>query len=311
MTVIGIDAGGTRTTGLIAGRDATPVRSAQSSGANLHSEGEAGVERVLRDLLASLLGAAGAEPVRAICAGMAGVSRPEDIATIERVLARLLPNVPAVVVSDALVALEAGTPRAAGIVLISGTGSIAYGRDAEGRTTRAGGWGYVLGDEGSGYWLGRNALRSVVRAADGRGDTTSMTGPVLAHHGVRTPTELVRAIAGAGAKPSAIAQLASIAGEAAEAGDPVARHLIDRGGEELAAAVASVARRLSLSQAPLWLSGGTLQGVAALRDATLIELARVTPGLKPEVLPVDPAIGAVRLALDLAAGTLSLPTSID
>ena len=83
------------------------------------------------------------------------------------------------VVNDALIALQAGVGDAPGIVIVSGTGSIAYGRNDRGEASRAGGWGYVLGDEGSGYWIGRLALRAVVRHADGRGRATSLTPRLL------------------------------------------------------------------------------------------------------------------------------------
>src|SRR4030095_12707011 len=83
------------------------------------------------------------------------------------------------VVNDALVALEAGAPRQPGGGIISGTGSISYGRHARGEAARSGGWGYVLGDEGSGYWIGRAALRAVLREADKRGPETSLTEMLL------------------------------------------------------------------------------------------------------------------------------------
>ena len=302
IRVIGIDAGGTRTVCQLADDSGRILATERGAGANLYSEGESGVARVLRPLIVNLQNASGSEPIAAVGAGIAGVSRPEEVAIVRRVFDHLLPGVPSVIVSDALVALEAGTPRDAAIVLISGTGSIALGRDNRDRIARAGGWGYVLGDEGSGYWLGRNALRSVVRAADGRGTATSMTERVLAHYEVATPQELVQKIAGPGTKPSAIAQLAILVGDAAAEGDVLARHLIDRGAEELASAAASVARQLSLGPAPLWLSGGTLLGVPALKDATLRELARTVPDLRPSALTVSPAFGGVRLALDLLAG---------
>jgi N-acetylglucosamine kinase-like BadF-type ATPase len=308
MRVIGIDAGGTRTVCQLADASGRILATERGGGANLYSEGESGVEGVLQPLIARLSSASGpAHPISAIGAGMAGVARATDAAAVRQVLDRLLPGVPSVVVSDALAALEAGTHRAAALVLISGTGSIALGRDDHARTARAGGWGYVLGDEGSGYWLGRNALRSVVRAADGRGPATSLTERVLAHYGVSTPQQLVHAIAGPGTKPSAIAQLAMAVGDAAAEGDALARHLIDRGAEELASAAASVARRLALDAAPLWLAGGTLLGVTALQESVIRELGRVLPGLAPAPLGVEPVTGAVRLALDLAAGTLTPP----
>lgn len=278
-------------------------------GANLQSEGERGVEAVLRDLIAGVAGNSGGPSTIAI--GMAGVARAEDVAVVRRVVERIRPGARVVIVSDALVALEAGTPRGAGLVVIAGTGSIAFGRDAGGRSARAGGWGYVLGDEGSGYWLGRNALRAVVRAADGRGQPTLLTARVLAHYGAARPQDLVRAIAGSGSRPSVIAQLAQTVGAAAAEGDAVARHLIAVAGHELTSAAESVVRRLVLHAAPLWLAGGTLLGVEALRRAVVEEVARRLPDMTAEVLTVEPALGAVRLACDELAGRLALPAPID
>ena len=111
----------------------------------------------------------------AICLGIAGVDRPDDAAIVRAIMKRIGYKARVLVVNDALVALESGAPGQPGIVIISGTGSISYGRNAEGMAARSGGWGYVLGDEGSGYWMGRLALRAIVREADGRGHPTTLT----------------------------------------------------------------------------------------------------------------------------------------
>jgi N-acetylglucosamine kinase-like BadF-type ATPase len=278
-------------------------------GANLQSEGEAGIEAALRELLARILGDTDAPAV--ICLGMAGADRPEDFALVRGVLARIGRGARSVVVNDALLALEAGSGDGPGVVVISGTGSIAYGRDRRGRAARAGGWGYVLGDEGSGYWLGRQALRSVVRAADGRGQPTALTPRVLAHYGAARPQDLIHEIAGGGARPSAIAQLAQAVGEAAADADPVAQHLIRVAAQELTNAAESVVRRLALGDAPLWLAGGTLLGVEPLRRALLDEVARRLPSMEAAALTTEPVCGAVRLACNELAGRLALPAYID
>src|SRR5213078_4483038 len=85
------------------------------------------------------------------------------------------------VVNDALIALAAGAGDDPGIVIISGTGSIVYGRNERVEAARAGGWGHMIGDEGSGYWIGREALAAVMRAGDGRGPETGLTAAMLAH----------------------------------------------------------------------------------------------------------------------------------
>lgn len=307
--VIGIDAGGTATVTYLADADGRVIKEAQAPGANLQSDGEHGVERVLAESIAKVVD--GRTPVAAICVGMAGVDRPEDLAVMNGVLARVARNASAVIVNDALIALEAGVPGGPGTVLIAGTGSIAYGRDATGRAARAGGWGYVLGDEGSGYWLGRQALRAVVRAADGRGPGTALTPRVLAHYGVQSPQDLVRLMSGGGARPAAIATLAREVEAAADDRDAVAQRLVSDAARQLASAAESVVRRLDLARAPLLLSGGILVGFERLRSAVIAEITRRLPTIVPTLLTAEPASGAVRLALDHHAGRLVLPTYRD
>ena len=304
--VLGIDAGGTRTVCLMGDAGGRIVAEARGPGANLQAAGELDVEKVLHHVIEDALG--GQPAPAAICLGMAGVDRPRDSEIVHGILARIGHRARILVVNDALVALEAGVPQAPGIVLIAGTGSIAYGRDAHNRAARAGGWGYVLGDEGSGYWLGRQALRGVVRAADGRGPATALTALVLAHFHVTQPQQLVREVYHGGMRPGAIAALARVVQAAADAQDALAMHIIDVGASELAGAVLSVASRLELWDCPVILSGGTLLGVARLRQGVLTQLGRQLPRAEVRPLDVEPAIGAVRLAVTLAAGRLSVPT---
>jgi N-acetylglucosamine kinase-like BadF-type ATPase len=313
--VIGIDAGGTRTSCLVADDQGAVVGESRAGGANLQSIGAAGVEAVLRDLIARARRDAPRDlRPAAVCAGMAGADRPADAAAVREILLRLLApdeHAPSerlprcLVVNDALIALEAGLPRAPGAILISGTGSIAYARDAHGRAARAGGWGYVLGDEGSGYWLGRQALRSAVREADGRGPATRLTSLVLAHYGVNKAADLIREISAHGPNPSAIARLAYTVGEAAATGDAVAQALILEAASDLAATVESVLRRLEMQTATVLLAGGTLRGVAALREATAAAIERRLPAATSRLLEVEPALGAVSLARDLLQGHLT------
>ena len=169
MFVIGIDAGGTKTVCQLADEHANVLAEARGPGANLQAGGELEVEKALHAVMAEALGHDRSIRPSAICCGMAGVDRPEDVAAVRAILTRIGEKADLLIVNDALIALEAGAPGEAGVVIVAGTGSIAYGRDTEGHAARAGGWGHVLGDEGSGYWLGRQALQAVVRASDGRG----------------------------------------------------------------------------------------------------------------------------------------------
>ena len=310
MLVLGIDAGGTKTVCQLADEQANILAESRGGGANLQASGELEVEKVLHQVIDRALVNASARPAT-ICLGMAGVDRPRDADVVRGILLRIGHRAQPYVVNDALIALEAGVPGGAGVVIVAGTGSIAYGRDAQGRAARAGGWGYVLGDEGSGYWLGRHALRAVVRAADGRGRTTALTARVLAHFHVDRPQDLVWEIYGSGLKPTAIASLAVEVGAAAMEGDTLAEDIINAGAVELAGAAASVARRLSLERCPVVLAGGILRGVAPLRKRVLSNLSRALPDAEARVLEVEPALGAVRLALSLSAGRPAIPTYVN
>ena len=161
--VLGIDAGGTKTVCQLADEEGNVLAEARGGGANLQAVGELEVEKVLHQVMEEAIGDRSVIP-SVICLGIAGVDRPDDATIVRAIMKRIGYKAKVIVVNDALVALEAGAPRQPGVVVISGTGSISYGRNAQGEAARSGGWGYVLGDEGSGYWIGRSAIRAVLRA---------------------------------------------------------------------------------------------------------------------------------------------------
>ena len=179
MHVLGIDAGGTKTVCLLADEHGNTLGQGRGPGANLQAVGELEVEKVLHRVMEDTIGSRDVRP-EAICLGIAGVDRPSDAQAVEGIMRRIGFKTRTVVVNDALVALVAGAGEVAGVVIVAGTGSIAYGVDTTGRAARSGGWGYLLGDEGGGFWIGRAALAAVVRAFDGRGPATRLTDLVLA-----------------------------------------------------------------------------------------------------------------------------------
>ena len=310
MTVLGIDAGGTKTVCQIGDERGQIIGESRGPGANLAALGPAGVEAVLRDVIAD---AAGTRPIPldAICVGMAGVDRPQEAAAVVDVLGRLGHRNRVLVVNDALIALEAGAPAQPGIVMISGTGSIAYGRDDWGSAARAGGWGHVLADEGSGYWLGRHALRAVMREADGRGQPTALTPRLLEYYGIQRARDLVGKIYVGDLQPHAIAALSGEVQIAATQGDAIACGIVEQGARELAGAGRSVARRLGLEDCVVVLAGGTFRAVPLLRDAVTRQMSADLPRATVRPLQIEPASGAVRLALRFAAGEFELPRYVD
>jgi N-acetylglucosamine kinase-like BadF-type ATPase len=245
----------------------------------------------------------------AICLGIAGVDRPDDAAVVRGVMSRIGYKARILVVNDALIALQAGIGAAAGIVIVAGTGSIAYGCDRHGNAARAGGWGYVLGDEGSGYWMGRLALRAIVREVDGRSPATSLTPRMLAHFGVARPEELLQTVYHQDFKPAAVAALAPYVQAARDEGDAVATAILDRGAKELAAAAASVTSQLELNSEEFTfvLAGGMFKVVPWLREEVTRLLVAIAPQSRTVLLEVEPAFGAVRLALGEIHGGARLP----
>ncbi|HSL81976.1 MAG TPA: BadF/BadG/BcrA/BcrD ATPase family protein [Thermoanaerobaculia bacterium] len=295
--VIGLDAGGTKTVGLLADEAGAVLRDARAGGGNLTSEGELGVEKVLFQVIDALDPPA---PVAALCLGIAGADRPAHREVVHGVLARLGFRRRVRVVHDAVVALAAGAPDEIGIVIVAGTGSVAYGRDPDGRTARSGGWGWLLGDEASAFWLGHAAVRQGIRAADGRGPDTTLLDRIRRRVGVETPQDLADWFYRQDTPRTRVAELAGVVEEAAGEGDAAAAALLDQAADHLARAARAVAERLTFPQSfPLILAGGTFRACPGLvpRIEERLSLHPGLSGARVELLAVEPARGAVTLAL--------------
>src|SRR5258707_1591 len=221
MHVFGIDAGGTKTVCLLADAQGAIVSESRGPGANLHAAGELAVEKVLHEVMECAIGDRDVTPA-AICLGIAGVDREDEARTVGAIMRRIARHSRVLVVNDALIALVAGAGDAAGIVVNAGTGSIAYGRNAIGEAARAGGWGHIIGDEGSGYWIGREALAAVMRASDGRGPATELTTGILANLQLDDESQLPRIIYDPEVPRMTVAALGPIVQRVAEEGDAVA-----------------------------------------------------------------------------------------
>ena len=311
MHVIGIDAGGTKTVCLLANERGEVIAEARGGGANLQAVGELEVEKVLHGVMREALGDRPIRPAM-VCLGIAGADRPEDAATVRAVMDRIGLNIPAVVVNDAVIALTAGAGDGPGVVVVAGTGSIAYGRDGDHRAARAGGWGYLFGDEGGGFWIGRAVLVAVVREYDGRGPATELSGLVLDHLKLSNPRELVHEIYGDDVHRRRIANLAHLVSRAAERQDEVATNILNHAGGELAAAAASVISQLELRDSTFVtvLSGGMFRGIPQLVDVLRHRIHQHAPNSDIRLLDVEPAAGAVRLAIAAATGPLQLASYI-
>jgi N-acetylglucosamine kinase-like BadF-type ATPase len=243
----------------------------------------------------------------AVCVGMAGVDRPDERERVEAMLRRLGVASPVRVANDAAIALHAGAPEGYGIVVIAGTGSISYGVDPAGHTARAGGWGELLGDEGSAVWLGRVALRKSVRGVDGRGPRTALSNKIARHlglelQGLEVPEGLLSWVQDENTTfRDRIATILPLLQEAVDEGDRVAFEVVDEAAEHLARSARAVANQLELPASfPVVLAGGAFRGCPSLIDRFVERLE--LPRARVAHLDAEPAIGAVRLALELLAG---------
>jgi N-acetylglucosamine kinase len=307
MQVLGIDVGGTKTVCLLADESGAVLRSARGPGANLQASGELEVEKTVHHVMAEVL--AGQERPAVVCMGIAGVDRDDDATVVTAIMRRISHGSRVLVVNDALIALVAAAGESAGVVIVAGTGSIAYGRDARGRAARAGGWGHMIGDEGSGYWIGREALAAAVREVDGRGPHTSLTEDVLAHFGVPDAAGLVSVVYNREVPRANVATLGPTVQRARDRGDAVAMQILERAAEELTLAAASVTGRLGMrgDAFPFVLAGSMFRLVPSLAGELGRRLVEVAPRALVRPLEVEPARGAVSLALAELRGGADIP----
>jgi N-acetylglucosamine kinase len=309
MHVLGIDAGGTKTVCLLADATGLVLAEGRGPGANLHAAGELAVEKVLHQVMEAALNGHTIIP-DAICLGIAGVDRQDEADTITAIMRRIGHRSRVLVVNDALIALVAGARDAPGIVIISGTGSIVYGRNANGEAARAGGWGHMIGDEGSGYWIGREALAAVMRASDGRGPATQLRDDVLAFFEIEDVSRLPRIVYDRDVPRKSVAALGPIIDRAAAQGDPVAVRILESAADELVAAARSVAARLEMrgDAFTFLLAGSVFRVVPWLGTHLPGRLTEIAPRSTVQLLEEEPAVGAVWLALAEARGGARIPS---
>lgn len=301
VLVIGIDAGGSKTRALVAAPTGEILGWGEAGPANYQAIGHEAAFSALDAAVKAALNSAqsGIEQVLAVCLGAAGMDRPEDFAVFQGWAAHAFSDARARLVNDARLVLAAGTPDGWGLVIISGTGSIAYGMTQQGTVVRSGGWGYLLGDEGSGYDIGLQALRAITRASDGRGKPTAIQAAILKEWGLTKPQELVRRVY-AGLPRAQIARLSVIVERCADEGDTKALEILSNAGFELAAAAAAVVTRMGVAgPVPAAFTGGVLVRGTRVREALMSAAQAQDLRLEPVVLVTDPAHGAVRLAIEL------------
>jgi glucosamine kinase len=306
---MGFDAGGTRTDGVLANETTILARASGASVKLLRVPPEQ-AEKNLRFVIDTLFQKTGipAEQVKAVCIGIAGYTVLAVTDWVERTLAAILGGTQTLCVAgDVEIALDAAFPDLPGVLIIAGTGSNFLGRTSTGALINVGGWGPMMGDEGSGYWIGSTAIRAALRAKD-RGEPTYLLDKICAHWGCRDLNHLIE-IAHAQPAPD-FASLAPVVAAAEEAGDATASAVLLGAGRILGQDALLVFRRLRASEpegAPIpgiAFTGSILRHIAPVRQAMIDEIHRQQPAIHGGRDGVDPGDGGGGRARRCTPGTL-------
>ncbi|MFS0556637.1 N-acetylglucosamine kinase [Brevibacillus sp. 179-C9.3 HS] len=289
---IGIDGGGTKTKAAICNEAGQVQAIVVGESSNPLSRRWEDVEETLRQLISAVRVKAGAteEEVAGLFIGLGGADRPQIKDRIQHAFAdpwgeRLFID------NDVVAALYAGTWGQPGVVLLAGTGSIACAFSKEGARHRVGGWGYLVGDEGSGFDLGKKAAIAVLREYDGRGEPTVLTRLFLEHYGVGRPDELISLIYGGSNPRMELAKTSQLVEQAATLGDQVANGLIAQAVEDLLELADACLKKIQ-EPLPVVLAGGLLTASTRLREQLVARASFAT------VIPsVSPVIGALVVAI--------------
>jgi glucosamine kinase len=234
-----------------------------------------------------------ARDVQHVCIGMAGASLPEAVVWAQDTVHQIMPSATIYVAGDHIIAHRAAFGSSHGVLVISGTGSIAFGRNPAGETARAGGWGPNVSDQGSAYWVGREAVSLALRSYDLGGSDGLL--PLIAQAWRVTPQEVIGM---ANAAEPHFADLSAPVAAAAERGDPAAADIINRAGQALAVLGSAVIGRLwpRGGVVPLGLSGGVLQGSQLVRTALREAMRQQYPQAVVSFAVVRPVLGALEIA---------------
>jgi glucosamine kinase len=298
---LGIDGGGTKTRCVLAD-ETTVLAKAMTGGCNIVRLGEARAREALHSAIRQVCSTAGVAPgqIGAICIGAAGASRPEIAAKVRGIIAEAIPEIPdgrVEVAGDAEIALEAAFGAGPGVIAIAGTGSIVYGRDAAGRTARAGGWGFAVSDEGSGHWIGRSAVSATLSARDGERDT-ALTAMVLQAWKCGTFEEMVQQANST--PPPDFPRLFPVVLRAADRGDAIAGEILIEAGIRLAGLAAVVVSRIAPdahgTAISVAMTGSVFRQSSVVREVFYNKLQARFRGIELRQDLIDPVEGALARA---------------
>ena len=301
---LGIDGGGSKTSCLI-GDETSILGAGTAGGSNPVRVGEEQACEALAAAIRQACAVANVTPsqIKQVCVGLAGAARPEISGPVRRCIAELVPG-GIDVLGDMVIALEAAFGGGPGVIVIAGTGSIAYGRNSKGQTARAGGWGFAISDEGSGHWIGRTAVAATVRAIDmddAEATNQSLLESLMKFWQVKTREQLV-VVANATPPPDFAALFPEVL-SSANHGDRIALDVLTQAGTELASVARTVITRLfaNVGTLSVAMSGGVFSSSPLVRQVFYNRLRSEYPDAVINPGVIEPVRGALALARKGAA----------
>ncbi len=292
---VGVDGGATKTLAVAADEDGLVLGSGESGPSNYHIVGLEGAISNINAAIRSSIAAAGAEAADVAVLGLAGMDTSYDFELFEREAAPRVASRRVYVRHDAEIALVGATLGQPGVIVIAGTGSVAGARNRAGEYARCGGWGYLVGDEGSAYYIACEALRAVLWAYDGRGEPTALVEELTRALGVGSPEELVRKLYVEKLSVTEIARLAPLVTSLAARGDAVARSIVVAAARHLALHVLALVRRLRMEgEQPIKVAvvGGVFRAGSVILEPfrSLLEEHFKVEIIEPQLPPVAGAL---------------------
>jgi len=299
--VLGVDGGGTKTACLISDTGGRLLAAGIGGSSNYLTVGEEEAKRSIQVAVQKAIEKSGVRipKFKVAYLGMAGAGRPSGAKAIRRMMKNLGLADKVVVDTDAAIALAGATACSPGVVVISGTGSIAFGINKDGERGRVGGWGYLLGDEGSGYDIGRKGLTAALRAYDGRGEETVLLRRLMGRLKVSNVDELVDHVYLGGVKIGEVSSLTPLIVEAAREGDLVSKKILEDTVEELSSAAIALIKKLNMAGEGFELA--LMGGLFKVRDLIARPIQKKIKEFAPECKIITPkfkpAVGAALMAL--------------
>lgn len=308
MKFIGIDGGGTKTIGVVTEETGKVIVSHTVGSTNPNGVGMNQAKTELATLIRHLLDKVNLAELAGCFAGMAGIDHPSRRAEVGQLLRQLLPGVPVETDIDPVNALYSGSMSGTGVVFISGTGSVCFSMNAKGERIRVGGWGYLLGDEGSGFDFGRRTLEAVMKGFDGRIDRPpSFTANVLDYFQCESAKDLIPLIYEPGKEKSKISAVAPFLFKAFEDGDPMAKQIVDDVMKEILMMIRTALNRLEQpdgAEAQVVLVGGVFQKQKMVVSMMKTRLEEEGYAIRWNVPHVPPIAGAAAKAIMNKLGTI-------